>query len=144
MTPISGGCLCGQVRYAINSSPISQGICFCLQCQKTDGVFGSPLMVLHKDSFACSRQAVSFYKTQSDRGSIVSRHFCRECGSHIFSQISDVPVIITLKIATLDDLNHFMPQYAAWTRDASLAFTLPTGVPSFEKNAPIELVLGMK
>lgn len=144
MTSISGGCLCEKVRYTITSLPISQGICYCRQCQKTGGVCGSPLMVLRKDAFECPQGALSFHKTKSNRGSAVARHFCKECGSHIFSQISDVPEIVTVKAATLDDLNVFVPQYVVWIRSACAFVPLPTMIPHFKENAPLEMVLGMK
>jgi len=144
MTLLSGGCLCEKVRYKITSSPISQGVCYCRQCQKIGGAYGSPLMVLHKQTFECSQEALSFCKTKSDRGSTVTRNFCRECGSHIFAQISDMPALITIRVATLDENHLFAPEYLVWTRSAGPTCAFPPGVPSFAENAPLEMVLGTK
>lgn len=144
MISISGGCLCGKIRYTVKSLPISQGICFCHQCKKTGSIFGSSLMVLHKKTFEYVQNVVSFYETKSDSGSTVRRHFCKECGSHVFSEISDVPDIITLKAATLDDLSLFAPQFSAWTKSASIPSSVPSDIPSFDENVPLEIVLGLK
>ncbi|WP_413291576.1 GFA family protein [Bdellovibrio sp. HCB337] len=101
-------------------------------------------MVLHHGAFDCSSEALSSCKTTSDRGSIVTRNFCRECGSHIFSQISDVPEIITVKAATLDDVSDFVPQYLVWVRSAPPSCAFPQGVPSFPESAPLEMVLALR
>lgn len=142
MTNISGGCLCEKVRYAITSPPLSQGICYCRQCRKSGGACGSPLLVLREETFKYTKDALSFCQTTSNRGSTVSRNFCRECGSHVFSQISDVPGIVTVKAATLDNFATFIPQYIVWVRNVGPNFSPPSGLPTFQENAPLELVLG--
>ncbi len=144
MSIMTGGCLCEKVRYKITLPPISRGVCYCRQCQKTGGACGIPLLVLRRETFEYSNEALSFYKTKSARGSIVIRNFCRECGSHVFSEISDVPEIVTVKAATLDEFSGIVPQYAVWLRSISPAFSPPPGIPHFQENAPLEMVLGLK
>lgn len=143
MKIISGGCLCEKVSYTISSPPLSQGICYCQQCQRASGSLGSPMMVLPKLSFACSTE-LPFYETTSARGSTVKRHFCKDCGSHIYAQISDAAEILTVKAATLNDLSIFAPEYLVWTENAGTRHTLHRGVPAFEQNAPLEMILGIK
>lgn len=142
MSQLSGGCLCQKVQYEILSKPLSQGICYCHQCQKSGGAYGSPLMVLHKDQFKYRAENLSFCTTQSDRGSTVTRHFCTGCGSHIFSQISDVPEIVTVKAVTLTEFKKFIPQYLVWTESAAPSCPLPKDIPAFAQAAPIQVVLG--
>lgn len=141
MTYLYGGCLCQKTRYQISSTPISQGICYCRQCQIVGGAYGSPLLVLHNDSFECTQGVLSFCKTKSDRGSSVTRNFCKECGSHIFSQISDISEIVTVKAATLDNFSAFIPEYLVWTQNTAPSCVLPTGVPAYLENAPLNLIL---
>lgn len=141
MSSKTGRCLCEKVQYKISGPPISQGVCYCLQCQRSGGTFGSPLLVVARNGFDCSLGALSSCRTVSNRGSIVTRNFCGACGSHIFSQISDVPDIITVKVATLDDSSDFVPQYLAWVGRALPSCAFPQGVPSFPENAPMEILL---
>lgn len=143
MSIISGSCLCEKVHYTLSSLPFSQGICYCQQCQRASGSLGSPMMVLPKSSFSCAID-LPFYETTSARGSTVKRHFCKDCGSHIYAQISDAPEIITVKAATLNDLSIFTPEYLVWTENTGAKHTLPQGVLAFEQNAPLEIVLGLK
>src|ERR1700728_4899015 len=37
MASISGGCLCGKVRYSADVDPVFTGICHCRNCQKESG-----------------------------------------------------------------------------------------------------------
>jgi hypothetical protein len=34
MPEMTGGCLCGQVRYSANTEPAFVGVCHCKNCQK--------------------------------------------------------------------------------------------------------------
>ncbi len=140
MNKYDGGCLCGKVRYKISSEPISQGICYCRQCRKTGGMFGSPLIVLRRNAFALTT-ALPFFMTTSDRGSSVRRYFCKHCGTQIFSDILDLPDIVTVKGATLDNYENFKPEYAVWTQDAPSIQNFSKDLPRFPGNAPIEIVL---
>lgn len=145
MSGNAGGCLCGKVRYKVSSLPVSQGICYCLQCQKTGGAYGSPMMVLQVSAFDCPRDSLSSCLTKSARGSTVRRNFCKVCGTHIFAQISDSPSIVTVKTATLDDFSAFKPEYLVWTRSAiGTRPIFPSGVPMFSENAPLALLFGSK
>ena len=35
--PIYGGCICGSVKYSINSKPLFTQVCHCLDCKKLTG-----------------------------------------------------------------------------------------------------------
>lgn len=144
MSQIFGGCLCQKVRYKISYHPLSQGICYCHQCQKSGGVYGSPLLVLHREQLDCSRENLVSCQTRSDRGSLVTRNFCKDCGCHIFAEISDLVDIVTVRAGTLDDFGNFAPQYLVWTESAHASCPLPTHLQSFRQNAPPELLLGLK
>lgn len=144
MNLLSGKCLCEKVRYQIKDQPISKGICYCHQCQKSGGAYGSPLLVLQKNQFNCSQTEFGKVQTTSDRGSTVTRNFCKDCGSHVFSEMSDVPQIITVKAVTLDNFNSFVPDYLVWTESASVSCAFPEGIPAFSQSAPLEMLLSQQ
>ena len=35
--PIYGGCICGSIKYSINSKPLFTQVCHCLDCKKLTG-----------------------------------------------------------------------------------------------------------
>ena len=40
-SPLTGGCLCGAVRYTINAPISALRVCHCTHCQKTSGTGSS-------------------------------------------------------------------------------------------------------
>ena len=76
---LSGGCLCGAVRYRLASEPVAAGWCHCRMCQLNSG---SPAMV-----FASVPSAD--YAIESGAGHVrrypssdkAERWFCGQCGT---------------------------------------------------------------
>jgi hypothetical protein len=81
-TPITGGCLCGAVRYEANEPPIETGTCHCRMCQKWTG---SAFMVMAR----FSQTALRFTKGEPKlyrSSSIKEKGFCSNCGSSLFDR----------------------------------------------------------
>jgi hypothetical protein len=78
--PISGGCLCGQVRYEVRGVLRNVIACHCVQCRRTSGHFVA--------ATACRRQAFTLvnYETLKWYCAISGfrRGFCSACGSNLF------------------------------------------------------------
>jgi hypothetical protein len=102
MTNVTGGCLCGKVRFAASGEPDRVGLCHCLDCRKHHGA-------LFHASAIFSETAVSIEgETQHYRG----RHFCPACGSSVFSRSGNE---IELHLGALDQPDRFIPTYELWT-----------------------------
>ncbi len=81
-TPITGGCLCGAIRYELSEPPIKGIICHCRMCQKSTG---SAFMVIA----GFPRTALRFTKGEPKlyRSSpIKDKSFCADCGSLLVEQ----------------------------------------------------------
>lgn len=83
-SPITGGCMCGAVRYQVNGKLRDIVACHCEQCRRSSGHFVA--------ATACRRQ---HFQLLRDSGlqwySAVPgyrRGFCRECGSSLFFEAS--------------------------------------------------------
>jgi hypothetical protein len=74
---LSGGCLCGAIRYVCTEWPCDVHYCHCRLCQKAFGnifaVFGS----LPKMSLQFTRGTPHLYRSTP----YAERGFCRDCGS---------------------------------------------------------------
>lgn len=75
--PMTGGCQCGAVRYALRAVPLDPDICHCRMCQKAFGSFFAPLAGVPLPAFELTRGALAIFKS-SDRA---ERGFCRNCGT---------------------------------------------------------------
>ncbi len=72
--PITGGCLCGAIRYEADELPYEAGYCHCRSCQKSLGnLFGASVFFKHADVRFISKEPAWF--SSSD---IVKRGFCAE------------------------------------------------------------------
>jgi hypothetical protein len=97
---ISGGCQCGVVRYRIDGALGDASICHCRMCQKAFGNFAAPLVSVARSSLTWTRGGASEFRSSS----IVSRGFCRDCGTPLY-MLDDGSESYDLAICTLDDPN---------------------------------------
>ena len=116
--PFSGGCLCGAIRYESRAAPLFSINCHCRDCQRTTGTAYAPVLAVSRDALTITQGEPTYYTSQSDNGETVSRGFCPECGSGIFSKLSANPDIVGLKAASLDDPSWFRPAVDIYTDSA--------------------------
>jgi hypothetical protein len=100
-THVSGGCLCGRIRYEAEVFLKHGYICHCTLCQKSTGQ-PAELSVLIKPGTLKYLKAEPKYYATSEIG---KRGFCAECGSRLVWQATDPEQDWTtnLSIGCLDD-----------------------------------------
>jgi hypothetical protein len=108
MPGLTGGCLCGAVRYSSTSAPAFVGVCHCRDCQKFTGSAFGILVGLPKAALDVHGTLKTFIKL-ADSGKPIVRHFCPECGSSVAEEPSNRPGAIILNAGTLDDPTSVMP-----------------------------------
>jgi hypothetical protein len=106
---MEGGCMCGAVRYRLQSAPYDAGWCHCRTCQLNSG---SPAMAFASVPFG------DFVFTQGGElvGSVASsetgeRRFCTRCGTPFLMQDRDQPGTVDFSIATLDTPDAVTPGF---------------------------------
>ncbi len=52
MAELTGGCLCGHVRYSANADPVFVGVCHCTHCQRQTGTAFSVLVGVPKPAMS--------------------------------------------------------------------------------------------
>ena len=114
---ITGGCLCGAVRYESSEAPKIVVNCHCLDCRKTSGTCHGTHVGLAKESFTVSGE-VRFYDSTADSGNIASRGFCPICGSPVYSKNSAMADMIAVRASSLDDPEIAKPQLAVYASRA--------------------------
>ena len=116
--PITGGCLCRQLRYEITAeAPMAARVCWCRVCQYLGAGSGSANALFAKDSVKVTGDLKS-YRTVADSGSVMRRSFCPICGTPIFSEAESRPHQIVVRTGTLDDPEIGRPIATIWTSAA--------------------------
>src|SRR5215813_12050898 len=102
MREMTGGCLCGQVRYSANADPAIVAVCHCKNCQKQTGTAFSVVVGVPKSAVSIQGTLKTFHD-RGNCGQPVDRNFCADCGSPIVSDVAVVPELRFIKAGTLDD-----------------------------------------
>lgn len=127
---LKGGCLCGAVRYEASASPQIVGHCYCVDCRKTSGTGHATHAVLPEASLVVKGD-VKFYDRPADSGNIVSRGFCENCGSAVYSRNSGMPGMAFLRASSLDDPDAVFPSLIVYASRAPRWDKLDDALPAF-------------
>jgi hypothetical protein len=130
---ITGGCLCGQVRYAVEGDLMMTGVCHCKNCQRQAGSAYSVLFAVADAQVSMTGDLTMFADT-ADSGNSVFRHFCGTCGSPIKSVVPGQKGVTFIKAGTLDDSSILQPSVHFWTKSKQNWVDIPDGVPQIEGN----------
>jgi hypothetical protein len=101
--PVTGGCLCGAVRYESTEPPVDVAYCHCRMCQKSCGGPSFLGAFIPKAAFRFTQGEPKFYRSSA----CVERGFCADCGTPlIFRDLTDTHAIY---IGTLDHPEDWPP-----------------------------------
>ena len=117
-TALTGGCLCGAIRYTIRQ-PISElRACRCKNCQKASGAGGSVNAAVPSSAFTLTKGTPKRYSAVADSGRILHRYFCADCGSPIYSHRNPNPGFVVVRAGSLDDSSGMKITGNIWTASA--------------------------
>ncbi len=128
---ITGGCLCGALRYEATGAPNLMGYCCCADCRKASGSGFIPFMGFTAEDLRFSgeaRQTVG----RSVRGTDAVRNFCPACGGLVFGGRVGIDERHTVYAGSLDDPAAFQPAIVIFNRDRPDWVVLPAGLTVFE------------
>jgi hypothetical protein len=130
---IEGGCLCGAIRYRVQGEPGAQAVCHCRNCQRQGGSAFSVLLGVRADILEIDGTPAVFVD-HGESGRQVNRHFCRACGSPIYSELPASPAVVYLKAGTLDDVSVMNPKLHVWCASAWPWTVIPEGAIEIARN----------
>jgi hypothetical protein len=131
MSGFKGGCLCGAVRYESKADPMLAAHCHCVDCRKTSGTGHATHIVIPEDAFSFVGD-VKVYDRPADSGNVVSRAFCLECGSAIYSINSGMPGMCFPRASGLDEPDLIAPTMVVYASRAASWDYVDPDLPSFE------------
>ena len=128
---LSGGCVCGALRYRAEGQPLFQGLCHCRNCQRIGGGGHIGFICFPEESVTVEGNAVSRALTGGS-GRQATRYFCPVCHSDVFGRAEVMPGQINLYAGSLDDTSQFTPTLAIFTRSRPAWDTSSAGLTCFE------------
>jgi hypothetical protein len=108
MTSITGGCLCGRVRYTVTGEPVFSGLCHCRNCQRYTGSSFEAVIAFPAPSVSVQGE-LKTYNDTGDSGQPVRRNFCPNCGSGVIAEADVLPGLTLVLAGTLDETTVFKP-----------------------------------
>ena len=133
---LRGGCLCGSLRYEYSGKPGDASYCHCDDCRKaTGGPYTVGVLVQASELHVVSGQ-VKGYTTIGDSGRQITREFCPECGSPLFTRAEKYPNLAWIKAGSLDKPELVKPSCQTWTQRAVPWAYIDESLPVFPKGGP--------
>jgi hypothetical protein len=131
-TAITGGCLCGKVRFAYTGTLGTAAYCHCSDCRRCTGSAFNVSTAMGIEHFEITTGSPKGFTKRGDSGNELTRHFCPDCGSPLFTTSPRHPDLVYVKAGALDDPMLVKPAYQSWTRSSVPWATIRTGLPSYE------------
>ena len=128
--PLTGGCLCGGVRYEISGSLRHASHCHCTMCRKHHGAaFGSYASVSRADfAFVTGATLVGRYASSSG----VERGFCTRCGSTLFWDEIENRGSFGVALGTLDGDPGVRPSLHIFVGSKALWYEIDDSLPKHQ------------
>lgn len=126
--PITGGCLCGAVRYTVTTEALGSRACWCRLCQYLASGSATVNVIFPADAVKITG-ALKTFAGVADSGCHMTRGFCPKCGTQVTSVAAERPHLMVLRVGTLDDPNRVRPTDVIWTSMAPDWATLDPDLP---------------
>ena len=129
---VSGGCLCGAVRFEAEGEPFQETFCHCTICRRASGASPVAWVTFPADGFRYTRGAAKTFRS-SDHG---HRFFCGDCGSPLYVQVSTRPDLVGLRVGTLDDPSGFRAEADIFVKSAQPWDYMNPALPKYDTYPP--------
>ena len=121
--PLTGGCLCGAVRYEITEPLVSAGYCHCTRCQRRTGTAASVQARLAPGSFRITQGEELVRAYQPPDGN--PKCFCSNCGGALWSRDPETAEVMSVRLATFDGDPGLRPTFRAYVAYAAAWEPIP-------------------
>jgi hypothetical protein len=111
-------CYCAAVSLRVEAEPRSVVNCHCGQCRRLSGAAFTTWASFARTAFRLTgHEPLSSFPVTAN----VTRHFCRVCGSHVFTADTRMPAILGVPSGAVEggplsppDAHYFVDDKAAW------------------------------
>ena len=133
---MTGGCLCGAIRYESAGEPVFGLLCHCRDCQRQSGSAYNAALRVPAAGFRVTKGTPKLYVGTADSGNTVARAFCPDCGSPLFLRVASRPDLVGIRVGTLDDPSGFRPEADIFVKSAQPWDYMNPELPKYDTYPP--------
>ena len=124
---LTGGCLCGDIRYEAGAGAMHQSACHCSMCRRASGAPFVAWFSVPRANFRWLQGQPATY-VSSEHG---KRSFCPRCGTQLMFEDDRYADEVDLTTCSLDEPGRFAPQSHIYTATQVEWVKLADGLPRY-------------
>ena len=133
---MTGGCLCGGVRFEVAEPLVSASYCHCTRCQRRTGTAASAQGRIAPGSLHVT-SGNELIRAYDPGGGGFLKLFCSQCGSALWSQSPDDPEVKSVRLGAFDSDPGIRPAYRQFVAYAAAWEPLPDdGLTRYPERSP--------
>jgi hypothetical protein len=133
---LTGGCLCGGVRFELTDPPLEAGYCHCTRCQRRTGTAASAQARIDGRTFRLIRGAELIRGWRHPEGGF-EKCFCVSCGAQLFSRNPEDERQMSVRMAAFDGDPGIRPSYRSYVAYAAAWEPIPDdGLARYDEARP--------
>lgn len=134
-TPLTGGCLCGSVRFEVTAPLVVAGYCHCTRCQRRTGSAAAVSALVSPGSLRITSGEELLDSFDPPDG--FRKVFCSGCGGALWAQSPADPEVIVVRMGAFDGDPGIRPSYRQFVSYAAPWEPLPDdGLPRYPERVP--------
>ncbi len=134
MDRLTGRCLCGAVRYRLDSAPFDCGWCHCRTCQLNSGAPAMAFASVKQGDWVVTEGKAEVRRVRSS--SIAERLFCGRCGTPLAIDYDIQPETFDFSVATLNDPGAVRPEFHIFWASKIAWFDPGDDLPKYDRFRP--------
>ena len=136
--PLTGGCLCGGVRFEVSAPPIEASYCHCTRCQRRTGTAASAQARIEPGTLTIVSGEELLHAYVPPGG--FAKVFCSVCGSALFSHHPEEPSRhYTIRLGAFDGDPGVRPSYRQRVSSAAVWESIPDdGLTRYPEGRPAD------
>ena len=132
---LTGGCLCGGVRFEVVEPLVSASYCHCMRCRRRTGTAASPQARIVPGSLRLLAGADLVGSYEPDQG--FPKDFCTACGSALWSRNPVDGGVASVRLGAFDGDPGIRPSYRQFVAYAAPWEPIPDdGLPRYPERRP--------
>ncbi|HEX7311943.1 MAG TPA: GFA family protein [Gaiellaceae bacterium] len=133
--PLTGGCMCGGVRFEVTEQALFASYCHCTRCQRRTGTAASASARIVPGSLhiTSGEELLRAYEPEGGYPKV----FCSACGSALWSRSPVDPDVISVRLGSFDGDPGIRPSFRNYVAYAAPWEPIPDdGLPRFPEQRP--------